>query len=647
MTDPTPPRPLWRNVGFTLMWTSVAASGFGDRIIQLAALVLLGGFALEETSNARVSINAAINFWFYLPYVVLCIGGGWLADRLPRKWLLVACDHGRALLLVAAFLMLGELAGPTVPESHFARIYAVLFAVGCLAAIFSPTKNAIVPQVIPTAQLQPANAILISIATIASMIGLLLGGLAIDETDGRSVRSAILLSAGFYAVSGVFLMFLKARQHAPHAVAEAAAPPRGRRPSAVRYIAQHRRVVVLIVLTILVWGAAMIVFQSTLSLTRLSYGLPPERQKEYWSVLATALGVGMIAGALVVAAMRTRRESDAIIFSAVCLAGVCTFLLATVPSYWLGLVLAFGVGLCGNVVIITVTSLLQSIAPDYIRGRVMGVTGALNTVSNVLINLAIWHMPNADRGILVTAAATGVAMLLVGGAGLVYALTRGPHPLRMQNLFWRLVRLYVLVWHRLEWRGRHRVPSVGPVILAPNHTTGLDPLLIQAASNRPIRWLMYTSYRFKAAEPLWRAIRPITMELGASNTAKIRQVVESLDAGDAVGFFPEGRLQRDIRELQPLQPGIAMITRRSGAKIVPVWISGTPQRRNMLWHFLEPTRSRVVFGQPYTPDPAWDTKQVLADLERRLRELSGEAVASPSPVPDTTAPDSTTQHPGG
>ena len=58
--------PLWRNLSFTLMWTSTAASGFGDRMIMLAALALLGGLAANESSTA---IQAGTQFFFFLPYI--------------------------------------------------------------------------------------------------------------------------------------------------------------------------------------------------------------------------------------------------------------------------------------------------------------------------------------------------------------------------------------------------------------------------------------------------------------------------------------------------------------------------------------------------------------------------------------------------
>ena len=64
VTDEPAAPPLWRNISFILMWSSVAASGFGDRVIMLAALTLLG---VAEGDVQSTSVQAGINFFFFLP----------------------------------------------------------------------------------------------------------------------------------------------------------------------------------------------------------------------------------------------------------------------------------------------------------------------------------------------------------------------------------------------------------------------------------------------------------------------------------------------------------------------------------------------------------------------------------------------------
>ena len=116
-------------------------------MLMLAALALLGGLAKTADSS---SIQASTQFFFFLPYLMFNIFGGWLADHLPRKWLLLACDEARGLILLGAFLALLSLSGnPIMPEHDHWRVYAALAGIGTFAAIFNPTRNAIVPQIVP------------------------------------------------------------------------------------------------------------------------------------------------------------------------------------------------------------------------------------------------------------------------------------------------------------------------------------------------------------------------------------------------------------------------------------------------------------------------------------------------------------------
>jgi 1-acyl-sn-glycerol-3-phosphate acyltransferase len=174
----------------------------------------------------------------------------------------------------------------------------------------------------------------------------------------------------------------------------------------------------------------------------------------------------------------------------------------------------------------------------------------------------------------------------------------------------------------LRWLGAHHIPRQGPVIFAANHTTGLDPLLIQTPYTRMITWVMLTTYQFRFLGFIWGIIRPIALPPHGSELTQIREILRRLQAGEAVGLFPEGGLQRDRRELQSFAPGIAMIAVRSGAPIVPVWIDGTPRKRNMIWHFLCPSHSTIVFGRPYKPDTQQPYPQIAEDLRRRMLELS-------------------------
>ena len=285
------------------------------------------------------------------------------------------------------------------------------------------------------------------------------------------------------------------------------------------------------------------------------------------------------------------------------------------------MVAAFGVGVFGNVTMIGVVTLLQSITPDYQRGRIMGLNSMINTSTGVGVNLMIWLTPDADRILLIVLLALGPVLMTFGLFGLYRVLTRGPLRDRISNVLWHLLRLYTIAWHRVRWIDAHHVPGSGPVLMALNHTTGIDTISVQGPIRRRIRWLMTEPYKIKPLNFIWRRAEPIALAEGTSNTGKIRSIVHALEAGDPVGIFPEGILGRKDRTLKKLQPGVVMVAKRSGAPVVPVWIAGSPRAENMFWHFALPSHTTVRFGEPYYIAEETGTKEALEDLRERLEAL--------------------------
>ena len=310
-------------------------------------------------------------------------------------------------------------------------------------------------------------------------------------------------------------------------------------------------------------------------------------------------------------------------------AGTFTLLLGIVPWLWLAYIACFGVGVFGNIAIISALTVLQSITPNYMRGRIMGLNAMINTVFSVTVYFGIWMLPNADRGIVIVLWVIGPMLILGGIFGLTRYLIHGPMPNRKANAFRRIFRLYCFSWHRLTIQGKHHIPRDGPVIIVSNHTTAMDPFLIQSSSIRMVRWLMLTSHRAKFMEPLWRAIDPICLEHDKStDTAEpgvkqIRQIVRELKKGDVVGIFPEGHLQYDNRDLKEFQNGAAVMARLSKATIVPCWIQGTVLSKSMAAHILKPSRSSITYGPPFKPEKGMSVEALTQEIHKRVTALSG------------------------
>ncbi|MEO0514836.1 MAG: MFS transporter [Planctomycetota bacterium] len=647
------PTPLWRNFSFTLMWTSTAASGFGDRMIMLAALALLGGLAAGGDST---STQAGTQFFFFMPYLFFSVLGGWAADRLPRKWLLMLCDEARGLLLLLAVFLIAKTTNmgfipphevwfsfplPTflrdlnigswiISETDFTayqtwKVYAMLFAIGIFAAIFNPTRNAIVPQLVERQQMQPANAVVLVINVVFSMIGMIVGGRIISPDEASSVQTGLLVGALFYLISGSFFAFMKPKDTrilADHEEPRAAVSLL----DAMKYVACHRRVIWLIVVDVLVWGAAATMYSGVIGLCKVHYGLAGDELMREFTQVSAALGFGMLAGAVVIGLIRTRQQAPLVMGVALAMAGLNVLLVSVLPIKLVTYFGAFLVGVAGNVAIVSVISLLQSIAPNAVRGSVMGLAAMTTTVASVAIYGAIWQLPDADEKIIYVLYGLGPLLMIIGIGYALHYLTHGPMPSKSANVFRHLIRFFCLVWHRLEWEGRHHIPHTGPVILASNHTTALDPFIMQSACPRQVRWLMLTSYRFKAIEFFWKIINPIFIDdtdgKRANASTQVRQVVKHLKEGDILGIFPEGGLQYDNRILKEFEDGVAVTAKLGKAQIVPCWIEGTELSKSLLAHFLKPGHRRIAFGEPFTPGKQDKPEDITAELRRRMLNLA-------------------------
>ncbi|MBI2323956.1 MAG: 1-acyl-sn-glycerol-3-phosphate acyltransferase [Chloroflexi bacterium] len=148
-------------------------------------------------------------------------------------------------------------------------------------------------------------------------------------------------------------------------------------------------------------------------------------------------------------------------------------------------------------------------------------------------------------------------------------------------LLWRLlfppVRALATAFAPIRLEGREHLPASGPCLLVANHINWYDPPAIEFALGIPIR---YMAKRELFAIPiigfaLWAAGN-FPVRRGESDRRALETALRVLQAGQPIGFFPEGTRSKDGR-MRRAKPGIGFLARRSGAPIVPIAVSGTPQ----------------------------------------------------------------------
>lgn len=219
-----------------------------------------------------------------------------------------------------------------------------------------------------------------------------------------------------------------------------------------------------------------------------------------------------------------------------------------------------------------------------------------------------------------------VIMLSVGAAQAINRwLQRCARPTWSGVFFWYLFRVYARLVHRTRYRGLERVPSLnhGPIIIVANHTGGADPFLIQAACPFEVRWMMLREINEGITKWFTEYGRIILVERNGRDFSSTREALRHLHAGGAIGIFAEGGIERPAEVLRKFQSGVGFLVRRSGAIVVPVWISGTPRVNVAFQAVVRRSHARVQFSQPMRFDKESDAEAITRAIRDRIAEMSG------------------------
>jgi len=151
---------------------------------------------------------------------------------------------------------------------------------------------------------------------------------------------------------------------------------------------------------------------------------------------------------------------------------------------------------------------------------------------------------------------------------------------------------------RIEVAGVENIPQEGPLIVAINHVSRLDTVVLGITPTRHIYAFAASKYK---SYPLFRWILEAAGVIWVRRTdfdrEALLQAIELLRRGEALGIAPEGTRSR-TGALQPAKSGVAFLAARTGATIIPVAITGTQHMVRDFKH-LRRMRIRVVYGQPF------------------------------------------------
>jgi len=190
----------------------------------------------------------------------------------------------------------------------------------------------------------------------------------------------------------------------------------------------------------------------------------------------------------------------------------------------------------------------------------------------------------------------------------------------VRNLFFRLVT------GGIRSVGEENIPKTGGVIFAPNHTSNLDPPAVACGTNKRQLAFMAKEELFKGLfGKIIASVGAFPVRRGESDTESIRKTLALLEAGRAVLVFPEGT-RGDGKQLGPINRGVAMLAKRSGAQVLPIGVIGTDIVAPRGGKGLKRSRIMIAYGRPFTYE---EIAKSESEKENRLifgRELEARII---------------------
>lgn len=175
--------------------------------------------------------------------------------------------------------------------------------------------------------------------------------------------------------------------------------------------------------------------------------------------------------------------------------------------------------------------------------------------------------------------------------------------------------IYIILGFKVE--GLEHLPADGAVIVAANHVSNWDPIMIALAINRPVHFMGKAElFNHKILGRLLTAFNAFQVKRGSADRQAIKHALKILEEGKVLGIFPEGTRNKTGHEIKA-RTGIAFIALRSRTAILPVACIGTDRIFPLGW--FRPLTVRV--GELISLEEYQDSKINSAALEQLSDEV--------------------------
>ncbi|MDR2179558.1 MAG: 1-acyl-sn-glycerol-3-phosphate acyltransferase [Synergistaceae bacterium] len=207
----------------------------------------------------------------------------------------------------------------------------------------------------------------------------------------------------------------------------------------------------------------------------------------------------------------------------------------------------------------------------------------------------------------------------------------------LDKIFYGFVRMFfkilLTLYNRLSVKWMERLPKDKNMIVASNHCSNLDPLVVGVAFPRRLRYFakeeLFRPFLFGKIIRILGAV-PVSRADSSTAAAALKGLLRFLEEGRDVLIFPEGARSSDGK-LQPLEGGVGLIASHSKVAILPVFIKGSYDAMPPGAFMVKPRKITVIFGKSIPFDPEIHKgkegrEKIMEELANSLCALESQAL---------------------
>ena len=559
-------------------------SALNDNVYKQAVLLLLVFQAASEADGALYA-NLAAGL-FILPFFLFSGLAGQLAEKTEKSRLIQIIKLCEIPIMVVGAI--------SIYTSMIWLMLTTVFFMGMQSTFFGPLKYSILPQHVARNELTKANGLVESATFVAILLGSIFGTYYITQEMGEvyvSIAILALASVGYFS-----------SRYIPNSPAN---NPKGDLSfnivSSTKDVfkalnAQTESVGKGVIGISWFWLIGAVILTALPSYVKYEMGGNELVVTSALVVFSLSIAIGSL---LCEKLSRSRIELGIVPFGAI-LITLFLFLLSQEPNIdthipnmgksvgedaaslltlsqvmsYDGMIFHFiwmgAIGIAAGFYTVPLYALIQQRTNEDSRSRIIAANNVLNALfmvgsailSIVTLSVLGWSIPQL--------------LLLLAGLNLlisIYIYTKVP------EFFLRfVVYLLAICMYRVKTRGEHNIPDEGAAVIVANHVSFIDWMFILAASPRPIRFVIFAPIYYSPwLNWLFKMAKAIPID-GEKNNPKafkkaFDRIAETLENGEMVGIFPEGKLTGDGQTDQ-FRKGIERIIKRTPVPVIPLHLGG-------------------------------------------------------------------------